>query len=636
MAQCKHENCEKNAVQNGNGFCKKHFIESREEIYLDNTDPNNLGIVQWAKDMLPEYTPNKVPWFHHLIYLALLGLLIPVLKNKMERLLNIISWRGSAKSTICTMIFPTYLAVHNGKTMRVKIRGVVYTCKINERFICIVSETGEMAEDFVVRIRDEVIGNKRFRYFYTTSIEDAVDERTGQMTRRAFKYNGCYILGVGSGMQIRGRIKGAYRVTFLIADDIYSEKKVATETGRKGIRNWWNAAVKNSVDDLLGKIACLGTILHEDTINVDQMNNSLWKTIKMTLMPLEKFETFLHQYMEINESTGECKLPFDNEEDEIKRKQLQRKHFDKIQENHNWELSWPERVSLYLIALFITDAIRTRTLSLLYQEYFHEVVPASNKRFKSEFFQKMPPHKIFEQNGTVWLKCPELYLYPVPIKNRVAIDTASGQLDSDNSSITVRGVTPDNRWFILRQVYGKYGPRDETGMNTSGDNRYGKVITDRRFIKKIGYIDEAFRLAEQYLAHEVYVGYAGNEKTLVDETRKIFKMNSSRCLVFGRKQLASEGAKHERISATLHPHYSTYSVWHAEGMSKLEHELEYLGSTKEDDCADSAEVSCYDTRPPQWEEYDSSQENLINLRASEEKRAEAQQILMEELEKLRN
>ena len=37
--------CDSKALNNYN-YCKEHYIESMESIYLDNTDINNLGVLK--------------------------------------------------------------------------------------------------------------------------------------------------------------------------------------------------------------------------------------------------------------------------------------------------------------------------------------------------------------------------------------------------------------------------------------------------------------------------------------------------------------------------------------------------------------------------------------------------------------
>lgn len=602
-SECKHDGCTRKAIDNTDGYCRPHFIEYKESIYLNNCDIDNLGIIQWARDLLPHYVPQKTPKFHLLILMLLLRSMHPYLKNKMERLLNIVSFRGSGKSTLCTMILPLYLLVHNGKSFTIKHDNEIFECKINEKFICIVSETGQLAEDFAVRIRDELMTNQLLKAFYKVSIQDAVDERTGQLTRKAFKFNNCFLLGIGSGMQLRGRIKGAYRVTLLIADDIYSERKVKTEIGRGQIRKWWNATVKNTVDDLMGKIWCLGTILHEDTITVDQINNPLWKTEFIRLMPLDLFREFMDKHMDINQSTGECTLPYSNVKDEYEQIKLRREYYGTIANSRDWQLAWTERIDMYMIALFVADAVRNRELSTFYQEYFHEILPDANKRFHKEQFQSLPQFSLLYTRDTVFFHCLDLYPRPMAIKMILGIDTASGTLDGDDSVLAIGGILPDNRWIVFEVIAGKFGMRDNSYINTGTDLRYGKVMLNYSDIQKIGYIDEAFRKAQQYKVSVVKVGYAGNEKTMVDETRKIFIMNNSFAMVQGRRQLSFEGAKIERIQSTLHSHYTTYSVWHNKGLAKLEHQLEYLGSAKNDDEADALEVVFSNEMPPNDELY---------------------------------
>ena len=296
--------------------------------------------------------------------------------------------------------------------------------------------------------------------------------------------------------------------------------------------------------------------------------------------------------MDIDESAGACRLPFSEIDDEFRQKELRRQHYKKLQMENDWGLAWPDRIDLYYMALKIANAVHNRQLSLLYQEYFHEILPDSNKRFQKAYFQRVLDYSLIFQGEQVWFYSLALYPRPVPIKIVVGVDTASGTIDGDDAVVSVGGVLYDNRWIVFKTIYGKFSSRDQTQYNTSDDLRYGKVIGDRRFIKKIGYIDEAFRLAQEFKASEVKFGYAGNEKTIVQEAQRIFSLNSSRVIVQGRKQLSMDGSKVERITNTLFGHYSTFSVWHTVevGKGKLEHELEFLGMAEEDNVADSLEV----------------------------------------------
>ena len=160
LSQCEH--CSEPIVKDG--LCYEHHVTAKREEWLDNTDPNNLGIVKWARELLPEFAYNEIPDFHKTLYLELLKLYNPKLRNKYERLLEFISFRESAKSTAANTIFVSYVVAHNGQKTKIRVDGEVIECTIQEGAIIIISETAGSAEDFTVRIRDTFSGSQRLRY----------------------------------------------------------------------------------------------------------------------------------------------------------------------------------------------------------------------------------------------------------------------------------------------------------------------------------------------------------------------------------------------------------------------------------------------------------------------------------------
>src|SRR5512147_803053 len=111
--------CDKPAIIGG--LCRTHHIEAKEEEWLDNTDPNNLGIVKWIHEMLPEFAFSKTPKFHEELFMDLLSLYNPAYRNKYERLYEFISFRESAKSTAANTLFVSYIIAHNGKSFKFKV-----------------------------------------------------------------------------------------------------------------------------------------------------------------------------------------------------------------------------------------------------------------------------------------------------------------------------------------------------------------------------------------------------------------------------------------------------------------------------------------------------------------------------------
>lgn len=592
--------CNKSAAP-GAELCRDHWIEAKyeERGYLDNTDINNLGILKWARDMLPDYMPQATPEFHLTILMLIFSLFDPFYKNRYERQRNIISFRGSSKSTLINFILVIYLLCHIGRKMKIKnIRGEIIEITIKERFIVIGSETGNSAEDFVVRLRDELTVNQNLMYFYHYAIQDAYDAIDGQMTRRAFKFNKCFVMGAGVGQQIRGKIKGAYRATLMLCDDIYSENNTITEDSRSKVKRWFDYAVLNSIDDLTGKIIVVGTILNEDTILVENKRAKNWKTLEFPVMPLELFQQFVSEHLQVNHQKGSCHLPFENIGlDEYEEKTKQRAYFKQIQDNKDWGLAWPERIDLYFLALKYQDAVTKRTVGSLYQEYFHQIATSEMKQIKPEYFRR-EDFSIYKERGYLFFKS-DLFKESQTINVQIGIDGATGTADGDDAAITVAGKLSNGFEVIIETIYGKYPARDVKKTMTSGE--YGKLEKNYENIKVIGYIDEAIRKAIQYSADTIMMGYAGTEKTNVETLRQLTTINGLYGInVVGRKQDDSEGKKRERIAKRLAPKYQAYSIIHAKGLDKLEYQLEFLQSCSEDDVADSAEVALYQIQPPNY------------------------------------
>lgn len=574
------------------GLCRVHYVEEKEKIYLDNSNVNTeRGIIRWALDMLPNYLTNDIPEFHFEIYKALLSLYDPQYRNKYDRLLELISWRGSAKSTIVNMIFPSYIIAHNGMTM---ILPNGSRCTINEGLVCILSETSGSAEEFTVRIRDEFTINERLMYFYKFQIMDAIDALTGQWTRTSFKINGTFVIGLGAGQQIRGKVKGASRPTLLIGDDIYSENNTGTKERRQKIKRWWNSAVVNSIDDVRGKIALCGTIVHEDTILVELENNSMWKTLKFALMNIDDFHSLIRQHLVVNTSTGEIEMKFDDEPDKLIRITKQVEYYN----NLPFKTVWPTRVDMYYVALKYKEEYKNSSVSKMYQEYFHVVISDEDKKFKKEYFQTANC-RVEWKHGHTWLVFPDGDKEEwVSCNIEFGVDIAAGLESSDDTVITAIAITSNNKRYVLQQSVGKYSIRDILWENDPVYTRHDKIIMDKSFIKKVGFVDELFRMNLIYHPSIIRVGVAGEEILHVEEIRRVFYANNIVKNIVQRPQLAQEGNKFERIINTCLPWYETRMVYHCGALSKLEYQLEFLGKTKNDDCADSLEVAFYHAFTP--------------------------------------
>lgn len=596
----------------GYTHCKPHYIELKKAEWLDNSDINNLGIVKWARECLPEFAFNATPTFHIDIYYNYLRLYDPDFRNKYERLLGIEAFRESAKSTTRD-IFVSYVLAHNGETIKLKVGDDIKEFPIQESAIVIISQTSGSAEEFTVRIRNIFTESERLRWYYSFQITEALDSITGQWTRTAFKLNDCFVMAIGSKQMIRGRVKGFSRPSLVFGDDIYSETTVITEESRTSIRKWWNNAVMNSIDNLRGKVVLLGTILHEDTVIVDIERNPMWKTMKIPVMGyvddsnevnMDIFHEFIENHMKIDWETSTCILPFDEIKDEIERRSKQRLYYDKVQSQKDWQLRWPERIDLYFLALKFKESVYNNQVAGFYQEYFHIVIPPHEKRFTKDMMVKSPPYDFKHMHGYNWIRFnPDQYEKEddgwIICNVEIGVDLAG--TGKDEAVLSPVASLPDGRVIVLPQSSGKYSIRDDFRMDTSELLRRDKVQVSRSpETTRVGVVDEAFRLALRYKPSVIKVGVSGEEELVVEEMRRVFQENGLYTVyIQSRPQTTREGRKEQRILGTLLPFYETRMVRHTSGLSKLEYQLEYLGRAKHDDCADALECAFFNLSFPE-------------------------------------
>jgi len=648
---CTFPPCGKPSVKGG--LCHSHHIEAKEAEWLDNSDINNLGIIRWAKELIPEYVPQLTPEFHKELFYDLLSLYNPKLKNKYERLYGLISFRGSAKSTAANTIFVAYVLAHNNRPFKIKVKKEIRTYTIMERAIVIISETGTAAEDFTIRIRDLFTESDRLKYYYKVKIQEARDSETGEWTKTSFKLNDSFVIARGSGMQIRGKIKGYSRPTMVIGDDLYSETNIKTETSRSSLRRWWNATVLNSVDDLNGKIILLGTILHEDTVLVDIESNPRWSVKKVPVMgtlfrdrvtgilrsDLTEFRKLIDEHLKVNMGLRTCYLPFDHIADKEKRFLKQQEYFGKVQSEYDWKLAWPERVNLYLLASKYQEAIYNNTLGEYYQEYFHEVVPSEERRFRSEYFRHIDSFEYKYEMGYNWLKLlnPITNVMEWEVSNiEMGVDLSAGRSGGDEGVITIIASTPTYQVYVLYQIAKQFSLRDSLLRGQQSYNPEDlrmKVLSfqeSETLVDRVGIVDEVYRLARKFHPSSIKIGVAGEEITVVEEIHRIFQINGLYEIeILPRKQTRLEGNKYERIANTLLPYYETRSVYHVQGLEALEYQLKYLGGSKQDDRADSLECAFYSLEYPLSLNYENMEKRYKKLND----KSDSMQFLLKKIKK---
>lgn len=170
-----------------------------------------------------EFIKGRIPQFHTDIYNLLIN----------EKRLCLAAPRGFAKSMICSVFYPTWLATYS------KVRD-----------ICIISASEQLAIELLRKIRTCIENNAQYIDLYG-------DMRSAKWTEsQLILSNGVTIRAKGAGGQIRG-----FRPEVLILDDIETDESVLSEDQRKKLKDWlFKACLNTLLPD--GQFIIVGTIIH--------------------------------------------------------------------------------------------------------------------------------------------------------------------------------------------------------------------------------------------------------------------------------------------------------------------------------------------------------------------------------------
>jgi len=95
---------------------------------------------------------------------------------------------------------------------------------------------------------------------------------------------GVMVLPRGSGQQVRGISHRGSRPNLIIVDDIEDSESVRSPDQRAKLKEWFFSDVLKSVDAVGGwRIVVIGTLLHEDSLLANLMDDSSWVSIEAPL-----------------------------------------------------------------------------------------------------------------------------------------------------------------------------------------------------------------------------------------------------------------------------------------------------------------------------------------------------------------
>lgn len=576
--------------------------------FLDNTAPpdkfEDMGLLLFARTLFPRCNGARQSIIHYKMMQNLLALFNPSHRTRADRQVYITVFREGAKSTYSSFALPLYLANMVSGVMSVRVdkpgwEGAdvhdydIFTQTLKPEFIEIFSETHDAAERLTSNIRTELETNGLLHALFGKKTPKSVADDTNNIWRRdVFKLpNGTIIFGNGSGQQSRGMLIDGKRPTLAIFDDIYSKKNTLTETTREKIRYWFFAEAINSVDTVEGKIALIGTILHEDTVFTDVKRSSSWAGYTYPAIEREELERAL-SFCTIDRTTRTLALPSE----------------EKIQELEDacTTIAWKERQGLYYLLKMYQEHFEMSRTSYFYQEKLNVIMSPEDQKYTMDMVHFTPISHHKEKNET-WVEFEyNSYRWKALIDPMIGVDIASSEVaKSDDTAIIVSAKAVAYPQLETHDTQaGQNVPYKRQGMSCVIVLRsfLGKVdIYANESTNKIGLVNVVEGMVRNYGVRRITFEVAGQQGIIARALKQYLSTKKLSVNVIEDTVSGMSGAKEERINSILAPALqSVHKVFIHD--DKVGHiiwsQLMHLGFTEHDDACDALATSLkYALRP---------------------------------------
>lgn len=227
------------------------------KISLQDVDETSIlaeTLLGFMATCLPHYLTLQAAEFHFT--------LSDTLENDTSGLIEIVGFRGSAKTTFSSLAFPLFAALSG-----------------RYKFIVIINDTSEQVEVNIANIRHELENNPLIHMMYP-------DVQLGETWSKGnlLLSNGVRIIGRSRGQNIRGIRHRQYRPDLIIVDDPENIRQVRTKENRDRTMEWFSAEVVPAAQENGSKLIVIGNLLHNDGFMARLSRNPLFKVIRIPLI----------------------------------------------------------------------------------------------------------------------------------------------------------------------------------------------------------------------------------------------------------------------------------------------------------------------------------------------------------------
>lgn len=163
-----------------------------------------------------------------------------------DKMVVLMAFRGSGKSTIFTLSYPIW--------------AILGTLK--KKFVVILAQTQQQAKLYIANIKREIESNELLRKDLGPFEEGDEEWSSGSLV---FPSLGARITALSTEQSIRGQRHGANRPDLIICDDLEDLGSVKTHEGRSRTYHWLIGDVIPA-GDVRTKVVVIGNMLHEDSL----------------------------------------------------------------------------------------------------------------------------------------------------------------------------------------------------------------------------------------------------------------------------------------------------------------------------------------------------------------------------------
>ncbi len=251
------------------------FGESSAEEKEKRKEKALTDLFYFARTYFPHHITEKPSVMHRELYASYQSIILLSEKTGQGAREVRAAPRGNAKSTLSTLILPLWCVV--GK---------------RRRFIGVLSDTTEQAEEFLESIKAELEANERLREDFPDACTRGRTWQAGQIITQSGVKIKCW----GKRKRLRGARHGARRPDLIICDDLEDDENIDSPEQREKDRAWFFKAVMK-IGGRYSVYIVIGTLLHYDSLLARLLNQPGWRgkkwqaVIKWSASPLwERWE----------------------------------------------------------------------------------------------------------------------------------------------------------------------------------------------------------------------------------------------------------------------------------------------------------------------------------------------------------